>query len=66
VTVQSGDVLLLCTDGLWSQLSEKELEEAVTERKLDKACHAMIDAAKQRGGPDNITVQVLRITNAAA
>jgi len=66
VTVQSGDVLLLCTDGLWSQLSEKELEEAVTERKLDKACHAMIDTAKQRGGPDNITVQVLRVTNPVA
>ena len=66
VTVQSGDVLLLCTDGLWSQISEKELEEAVTERKLDKACHAMIDTAKQRGGPDNITVQVLRVTNPAA
>jgi PPM family protein phosphatase len=65
VIIQAGDVLLLCTDGLWSQLSEKELEEAVTERKLDKACQAMIKVAKQRGGPDNITVQVLRVTNPA-
>ena len=65
VSLQTGDVLLLCSDGLWSQLPEKELEDAVQAANLDRACRKMVDLAKKRGGPDNITVQVLRINNTA-
>jgi PPM family protein phosphatase len=63
LALQAGDILLLCSDGLWSQLPEKELEDAVQAENLDRACHKMVDLAKKRGGPDNITVQVLRISN---
>jgi len=65
LALQADDVLLLCSDGLWSQLPEKELEDAVQVENLDRACHAMVDLAKKRGGPDNITVQVLRISKSA-
>jgi len=61
IAVQTGDVLVLCTDGLWGQVSEEEVGRAVTENDPANACRALIDLAKQRGGPDNITVQVLRI-----
>jgi PPM family protein phosphatase len=65
IAVQAGDVLLLCSDGLWSQVPEHELENAVQAKNLDRACHEMVNLAKKRGGPDNITVQVLRISKHA-
>jgi len=37
-----------------------------TENSLRDACRKLIDLAKQRGGPDNITVQVVRSEAASA
>ena len=61
IAVQAGDVLVLCTDGLWGQVSEEEVGRAVKEKDPEQACRELVDLAKKRGGPDNITVQVLRI-----
>jgi len=54
-------VLVLCTDGLWGQVNEHEVGQAVTENSPGEACRLLVKTAKDRGGPDNITVQVLRI-----
>jgi PPM family protein phosphatase len=62
VALQSGDVLVLCTDGLWSLLSDNEIQSAVAGRNVVEICDTLVETAKKRGGPDNITVQVLRIT----
>lgn len=62
VALESGDVLVLCTDGLWSLLSEAEIQNAVAGRTAAEICDILVDTAKKRGGPDNITVQALRIT----
>jgi serine/threonine protein phosphatase PrpC len=56
-----GDDLLLCTDGLWSVVTEEELEAAVSGNAPAECCAALVQLARQRGGPDNITLQVLRI-----
>jgi protein phosphatase len=61
LTLQQGDDLLLCTDGLWSVVSEEELETEVTRNSPAKCCAALVKLARQRGGPDNITLQVLRV-----
>jgi len=61
VSVQEGDDLLLCTDGLWSVVSEEELEAAVSRNSPANSCAALVRLARQRGGPDNITLQVLRV-----
>jgi protein phosphatase len=61
VALQKGDVLILCTDGLWSLLSENEIPSIVAARELPEACQAMIKIAKDRGAPDNITVQLIRV-----
>jgi len=61
VSLQSGDVLVLCTDGLWGLLNDQEIQGAVTGKTSDEICHALVETAKKRGGPDNITVQVLRV-----
>jgi PPM family protein phosphatase len=59
--VQPGDDLLLCTDGLWGQVTEEELETALRSNPPAECCASLVTLARQRGGPDNITLQVLRV-----
>jgi PPM family protein phosphatase len=60
VMVEPGDTLVLCTDGLWGLLADHEIEQSVSGNSAADACDKLIEIAKQRGGPDNITVVVLR------
>lgn len=62
IRLQAGDVLVLCTDGLWSLLSEKEIGTVVGRSEPAEACRTLIQMTKDRGAPDNITVQVLRLS----
>jgi len=59
--LQKNDVLMICTDGLWGQVQADEMEEALGSQSLDAACRSMVQLARDRGGPDNITLQILRI-----
>lgn len=59
--VQHGDDLLLCTDGLWGVISERELQTASSHTSPQACCASLVQLARQRGGPDNITVVLLRI-----
>ncbi|MGA8617537.1 MAG: Stp1/IreP family PP2C-type Ser/Thr phosphatase [Candidatus Sulfotelmatobacter sp.] len=61
LALQDGDDLLLCTDGLWSVVSEEELQTAVSRNAPVESCAALVKLARERGGPDNITLQVLRV-----
>ena len=61
ITLRKGDVLVLCTDGLWGMLSDDEIQEAIAGGSLSEACQAMIKTARDRGAPDNITVQLVRM-----
>jgi PPM family protein phosphatase len=62
IQLESGDSLLLCTDGLWSVVADAELAEAVRANPPEKACRLLVDLALERGGPDNVTVVVLRVS----
>jgi serine/threonine protein phosphatase PrpC len=62
IQLQPGDSVLLCTDGLWSVVGEPELAGAVRSHSPAKACRALVDMALERGGPDNVTAVVLRIS----
>ena len=62
IALQKGDVLVLCTDGLWSLLTEHEIQSVVAGSGLPEACRALIKMTKDRGGPDNITLQLLRVS----
>jgi len=62
VVLQEGDTLLLCTDGLWSLINEQELGVAVRGNTPAKSCFALVKMALERGGPDNITVLILRVS----
>ncbi|HEX3822501.1 MAG TPA: PP2C family serine/threonine-protein phosphatase [Candidatus Sulfotelmatobacter sp.] len=62
IPLQEGDSLLLCTDGLWSLISEQDLLRTLQENSPSDACLKLIRLALDRGGPDNITVVVLRVS----
>ena len=62
IEVAAGDQLLLCSDGLHGVLTEKILTETLESGKtLPEKCHYLIEAAKQAGGPDNVTVLLIQI-----
>jgi protein phosphatase len=63
LVLKEGDTLVLCTDGLWSLISEQELGHAVQVRAPAASCLALVKMALERGGPDNITVLILRISS---
>ena len=51
---------VLCTDGL-AKLSLAEIEEVVRSRSPQEACQRLVQMANERGGHDNVTVQVVQI-----
>ena len=65
VPLLAGDILLLCTDGLWSLLSDGELLEVLQSLSPSDACKELVRRAKDRGAPDNITLQVLKMNMGA-
>lgn len=60
VSLQPGDTLILCTDGLWGQVRDEELA-SIAQEPVMEVCNDLVQLARKRGGPDNITVQVLRV-----
>jgi len=60
LTATPGSTLILCTDGLWSQVSDDEICKQALDLDPQRACQSLIDIAKARGGPDNITIQIAR------
>jgi protein phosphatase len=62
VQMNTGDQVLLCCDGLHGVVQENLLLEALdSEKSLPEKCHYLIDAAKQKGGPDNVTVVLIQL-----
>jgi PPM family protein phosphatase len=61
-TARDGDVYLLCSDGLTTMLAEHQLASIlVAHTTLREAGEALIAAANEAGGRDNITVVLLRV-----
>ncbi len=55
------DVLVICSDGLWGLVHDREILTALEKQSAEAAGRDLIDMARQRGGPDNITVCILRL-----
>jgi serine/threonine protein phosphatase PrpC len=59
---KEGDRYLLCSDGLSSILTEKEIKLLLKKRDRKVAIKALVDATYIQGAPDNITVLIADIT----
>ena len=62
ITLEENDVLILCTDGLWGVVGDQDLGRTARTRPLSDACMKLVRMALERGGPDNVTVQLLRVS----
>lgn len=61
--VIAGDILFLCSDGIYGLLLEQEIQSVILEAgESEKACNWLINGANTRGGPDNITALLSYIT----
>ena len=56
-----GDTYLLCSDGLWSVLTQEEIRTTLQENDTSSACEKLVRFALRGGAPDNITAIVFRI-----
>lgn len=63
--IAAGDIVLLCSDGLHTMVDNQELAQALSTRPLTSAVSGLIELAKQRGGPDNITALAVRVDQLA-
>lgn len=58
-----GDIFLLCTDGLHGELDDAAISRILneSERNLSTASSALIDAALEAGGHDNVTAVLIEV-----
>jgi serine/threonine protein phosphatase PrpC len=61
--LESGDSFLLCSDGLWSNVTASEITDALA-RDPAFACERLVKLALERGGDDNATAMAIRVHEA--
>ncbi len=62
VVLRNGDMLLLCSDGLYDLVEDELIRQVLMDSKNDlkNAAHNLIDLANAKGGEDNITVVLVQ------
>jgi serine/threonine protein phosphatase PrpC len=67
---KAGDVILLCTDGLTGQVSDREVVDLIaqagldgSQERLDACAEALISRANAAGGRDNVTVTLAQLVD---
>ena len=58
---QADDTYLLCSDGLSDRLRDEEIAPLLAGEALPEVARALVAAANERGGEDNISVIVVRV-----
>lgn len=59
-----GDVIILCSDGLWGEIEEKALKKVLTSTNSpQEAARELINLANQAGGSDNITAIIIHVSD---
>ncbi len=62
ISLEKGDIILLCTDGLYGLVEDEEiLDLVITAGGPDQAVRRLVDEALKRGGIDNISVIVVEM-----
>ena len=64
--VQAGDIYLMCSDGLSDMLDDNSIGQVLQAHdSLEAGCRALIEAANDAGGKDNISVVLVRASGGA-
>ncbi len=59
--LKDGDRLLLCSDGLHGVVSDDDIQATMNDKNEPQAaCDVLVSLANERGGPDNVTVVIVR------
>ncbi len=61
--VRSGDIFVICSDGLSGPVSDQEVGAVARVLPPEEACQMLIDLANLHWGPDNITAVVVKVKN---
>ena len=62
VPIETGDILMLCSDGLYDEVPEAKLIEILKkDESMSNISGMLVDAAIEGGGRDNITVVCLKV-----
>jgi protein phosphatase len=64
LTPQHNDILLICSDGLSNKISSGDMQKIIlsNENQLPQACAEMVKLANERGGEDNITLILAKLS----
>ena len=62
--LSQGDVVILCSDGLYNTLSDSEIAHTATGHDAAAACRLLVQQANERGTSDNVTAAVVRLIGA--
>ena len=60
-SAQRGDVLLLCSDGLSNELTDRQLLEACRQGSAEECCRRMLGQVLELGAPDNVTIVMAQL-----
>jgi len=60
-TLESGDVLILCSDGMTDSLDDSRIEEICGETHPEELSQKLADCAIAEGSTDNVTVAIVRL-----
>ena len=64
VELEAQDKLLLCSDGLWGEVEDDDIEAILNHYEDSRvACRELIRAAHHGGGKDNITVLIVGVSD---
>jgi protein phosphatase len=61
IQLAAGQAVVLCSDGLSGMVEADEILDVVQEEAPESACHTLVELARARGGPDNITVVIAKL-----
>jgi protein phosphatase len=61
VEVRPGDLFVLCTDGVWGEVTPEEIQQDLRGGSLRRGCERLLGRVFERGAPDNATVVAVRV-----
>jgi PPM family protein phosphatase len=61
ITLLEGDILVLCSDGLWNMVDDATIAEVAACAAPQEACQQLIGAALDAGGYDNVSVGIFAV-----